>query len=122
MSVRLSSAVAASLLIAVPALVSAQPLTFEKSLTVGASPSLDVSTGSGDVTVQAGAGSTLLVKGSVRVRTGSNVPSNAAELARQLAANPPDMRFVNQWPIIMAWVPIFIFGPVAVVLLDRVKT
>ncbi len=89
MSVRLSSAVAASLLIAVPALVSAQPLTFEKSLTVGASPSLDVSTGSGDVTVQAGAGSTLLVKGSVRVRSGSNVPSNAAELARQLAANPP---------------------------------
>ena len=90
MSVRLSSAVAASLLIAVPALVSAQqPLTFEKSLTVGASPSLEVSTGSGDVTVQAGSGSTIVVKGSVRVRTGSNVPSNAAELARQLAANPP---------------------------------
>lgn len=90
MSVRLSSAVAASLLVAVPALVSAQqPLTFEKSLTVGASPSLDVSTGSGDVTVQAGSGSTIEVKGSVQVRRGSNVPSNAAELARQLVANPP---------------------------------
>jgi DUF4097 and DUF4098 domain-containing protein YvlB len=89
MSVRLSSVVAASLLIAVPALVSAQPLTFEKSLTTGAAPSLDVSTGSGDVTVQTGSGNAILVKGTVEVRKGWNVPANAAELARQFVANPP---------------------------------
>jgi lipopolysaccharide export system permease protein len=43
-------------------------------------------------------------------------------IAQQIAANPPDLRFANQWPIFMAWVPIFLFGPLAVFLLDRVKT
>jgi lipopolysaccharide export system permease protein len=43
-------------------------------------------------------------------------------IAQQIAANPPDLRYANQWPIFMAWVPIFIFGPIAVYLLDRVKT
>jgi DUF4097 and DUF4098 domain-containing protein YvlB len=89
MSVRLSSAIAAALLVTIPALVSAQSLTFEKSVTVGASPSLDVSTGSGSVTVQAGSGNTMVIKGTVKVRTGSNVPSNAADLAQRLVANPP---------------------------------
>jgi len=89
MSVRLSSAIAAALLVTVPALVSAQSLTFEKTVTVGASPSLDVSTGSGSVTVQGGAGNAMVIKGTVKVRTGSNVPSNAADLAQRLVANPP---------------------------------
>ena len=39
-----------------------------------------------------------------------------------IAANPPDLRFATQWPALMAWVPIFVFGPLAVFLLDRVKT
>ena len=43
-------------------------------------------------------------------------------LAQQIAANPPDLRFASQWPALMAWVPIFLFGPLAVFLLDRVKT
>jgi lipopolysaccharide export system permease protein len=43
-------------------------------------------------------------------------------LSQQIAANPPDLRMAAQWPALMAWVPIFIFGPVAVFLLDRVKT
>jgi lipopolysaccharide export system permease protein len=43
-------------------------------------------------------------------------------LAQQIAGNPPDLRFANQWPIFMAWVPIFLFAPLAVFLLDRVKT
>ena len=43
-------------------------------------------------------------------------------LAQQIAANPPDLRFATQWPAFMAWVPIFLFGPLAVFLLDRVKT
>ena len=89
MSVRLSSAIAASLLAIAPALASAQPLTFEKTVTVGASPSLDVSTGSGEVVVQAGTGNAMVIKGTVKVRTGWNVPSNAAELAQRLVANPP---------------------------------
>ncbi|AMY08786.1 hypothetical protein LuPra_01991 [Luteitalea pratensis] len=89
MSVRLSSAIAASLLVIVPALASAQSLTFEKTVTVGASPSLDVSTGSGEVTVQGGSGNAMVIKGTVKVRTGWNVPSNAADLAQRLLANPP---------------------------------
>ena len=89
MSVRLTSAVAASLLITVPASASAQSLTFEKTVTVGAAPSLDVSTGSGNVTVHAGSGNGMVVKGIVKVRTGWNVPSNAAELAQRLVATPP---------------------------------
>ena len=43
-------------------------------------------------------------------------------IAQQLAANPPDLRMTAQWPIVMAWIPIFLFAPLAVFLLDRVKT
>jgi lipopolysaccharide export LptBFGC system permease protein LptF len=43
-------------------------------------------------------------------------------LAQQMAGNAPTLRFAEQWPIFMAWVPIFLFAPLAVFLLDRVKT
>jgi lipopolysaccharide export LptBFGC system permease protein LptF len=44
-------------------------------------------------------------------------------LAQQIAANPPaSAQLAAQWPALMAWVPIFVFGPLAVFLLDRVKT
>jgi lipopolysaccharide export system permease protein len=44
-------------------------------------------------------------------------------LAQQIAANPPQSpQLAAQWPALMAWVPIFLFGPLAVFLLDRVKT
>jgi hypothetical protein len=45
-------------------------------------------------------------------------------LAYQLAASPPttDPKWALQWPAIMAWMPIFLFGPLSVGLLDRVKT
>lgn len=89
MSVRLPHLLAATLVALTPGLASAQPLTFERSLTVGAAPALEVSTGSGDVTVRARSGSTMVVKGTVEVRKGWNVPSNAADLARQVVANPP---------------------------------
>ncbi len=89
MSVRMSRALVASLFALVPASALAQPLTFERSLAVGASPTLDASTGSGSITVHAGSGSTIVVKGTVEIRRGSNVPANAAELARQLVASPP---------------------------------
>ena len=43
-------------------------------------------------------------------------------LFHNLANSPPSPEWATQWPALMAWVPIFIFGPVAVFLLDRVKT
>ena len=41
------------------------------------------------------------------------------ELAGQAPSNP---MLANQWPALMAWLPIFIFGPISVILLDKVKT
>ena len=35
---------------------------------------------------------------------------------------PGDPRLANVWPAIMAWTPIFLFGPLAIWLLDRLKT
>lgn len=89
MSMRLSPVLAASLLTLAPVGAVAQPLTFERSLTVGAAPSLDAAADSGNVTVRAGAGNSIVVKGTVEVRKGWGVPSNAADLARQIAASPP---------------------------------
>lgn len=89
MSMRLSPVVAASFFTLAPVLAVAQPFPFERTLQVGASPSLDVASGSGQVTVRAGSGPTIVVKGTVTVNSGWGAPANAAELARQVAANPP---------------------------------
>jgi lipopolysaccharide export system permease protein len=45
-------------------------------------------------------------------------------LSRQLAGNPPvpGASWANHWPLIMAWVPIFLFLPLAIFLLDRTHT
>jgi hypothetical protein len=44
-------------------------------------------------------------------------------LCHQIAGSPPhDPAWTQTWPALMAWVPIILFGPVAVFLLDRVKT
>jgi hypothetical protein len=44
-------------------------------------------------------------------------------ISQQVAGTPPaGSQWVDRWPAIMAWVPILIFGPMAVWLLDRVKT
>jgi lipopolysaccharide export system permease protein len=43
-------------------------------------------------------------------------------LCQQIANTPPSPRIAAQWPAIMAWVPIFLFGPLSVFLLDRIKT
>lgn len=44
-------------------------------------------------------------------------------VSQQVAGTPPaGSQWADRWPAIMAWVPILIFGPVAVWLLDRVKT
>ena len=44
-------------------------------------------------------------------------------LSHQLAGNPPPgPDWVVTWPALMAWMPVLVFGPVAIVLLDRLKT
>jgi lipopolysaccharide export system permease protein len=44
-------------------------------------------------------------------------------LSQQVAGTPPaGTQWMDRWPAIMAWMPILIFGPIAVWLLDRVKT
>jgi lipopolysaccharide export system permease protein len=43
-------------------------------------------------------------------------------LSYQLAGVPPNAGMINLWPALMAWLPIFIFGPLAVFLLDHVKS
>jgi lipopolysaccharide export system permease protein len=43
-------------------------------------------------------------------------------LAYELAASPPSGEWRAVWPAMMAWFPIFIFGPLSVYLLDRMKT
>jgi lipopolysaccharide export system permease protein len=40
----------------------------------------------------------------------------------QMAATPPTPDMLNLWPALMAWVPIFIFGPLSVYLMSQVKT
>ena len=43
-------------------------------------------------------------------------------LGQQLTGQPPSAGIAPQWPAIMAWSPLLIFGPIAVYLLDRVET
>jgi lipopolysaccharide export LptBFGC system permease protein LptF len=44
-------------------------------------------------------------------------------LTQQLAGTPPTgPQWADRWPALMAWMPIIIFGPVAIGLLERVKT
>ena len=43
-------------------------------------------------------------------------------VAHQLAGTAPQIGSAVNWTSLVLWMPIFIFGPVAVVLLDRVKT
>jgi hypothetical protein len=38
------------------------------------------------------------------------------------SASPPPSVSPWQWPAMMAWVPIVLFGPVAVYMLDKVET
>lgn len=43
-------------------------------------------------------------------------------ICQTLATIPPNPDWVDRWPALMAWMPIFLFGPLSVFLLDRVKT
>ncbi len=44
-------------------------------------------------------------------------------ISQQLAGTPPGgSQWTDRWPALMAWMPLLLFGPVAVWLLDRVRT
>lgn len=43
-------------------------------------------------------------------------------ISHQLAGRPPTPEATWYWPALMLWLPVFIFGPLAVVMLDRLKT
>ncbi|HWE01698.1 MAG TPA: LptF/LptG family permease [Tepidisphaeraceae bacterium] len=43
-------------------------------------------------------------------------------LSQQLAGSPPAFMAADRWAALMAWLPIFIFGPLSVFLLERIKT
>lgn len=43
-------------------------------------------------------------------------------VSHQVAGKPPSPEWAQTWPAYAAWAPVFIFGPLAVFLLDRVKT
>lgn len=78
-----------ALLLTAPRPALAQAPTFEKSYTVSGDAALEASSDSGDISVRTGPGSTIQIRGRVEVRKGSGVPTNAADLARQVAARPP---------------------------------
>ena len=73
--------------VAAPAL--AQHVPFERTFSVPAAAVLDVQTERGTIEVSAGSTDQVIVRGTATVRLGFNVPANALELARQVAANPP---------------------------------
>lgn len=84
--------VTAGLLIAstlAPSLAFAQRFAFERTLQTSARTKLDVTTVRGKIEVVAGTPGRVVVNGDATVRVGWDVPSNAVDLARQVAASPP---------------------------------
>ncbi len=46
-------------------------------------------------------------------------------LSQMLAREPPaemSLQWATRWPALLSWMPIFLFGPLAVVLIDRMKS
>jgi hypothetical protein len=72
---------------ATPAL--AQRFPFEQRFDLRDAAMLDVSTVRGTIDVEVGPPGQVVVAGTVTVRVGLNVPTNAVEIARRLAGSPP---------------------------------
>ena len=87
---------ATALLVAIhaasPAPAFAQRIVFERSFDVTKAATLDVTTVRGKIEVVAGEPGRIVVTGTATVRVGWDVPSNAEDLARQVAAAPPGER------------------------------
>ena len=67
----------------------AQRLPFVRSLDVKEAAALDVSTMRGRIGVRVGPAGRILVRGTVTVRVGFDVPTNALDVARKIAGDPP---------------------------------
>jgi DUF4097 and DUF4098 domain-containing protein YvlB len=78
-----------------PSLAFAQRFAFERTIQTTGPTRLDVSTDRGKIEVVAGRPGRVVVEGAATVRAGWNVPANAVELAKQVAAAPP-IEFVDQ--------------------------
>jgi hypothetical protein len=82
-------AVLAVLCAAAPSLAFAQRFAFERTIQTTGPTRLDVVTDRGKIEVVAGQPGRVVVEGAASVRAGWNVPANAVELARHVAAAPP---------------------------------
>ncbi|MEO7275017.1 MAG: DUF4097 family beta strand repeat-containing protein [Vicinamibacterales bacterium] len=85
-TLRLTALLTVCLAVASPA--AAQRFTFEKSLDAGTAATLDVTTERGKIDITTGDEAHIVIKGTVTVRVGVNVPANAVTLAQQLADQP----------------------------------
>ena len=86
-----SSLIAASIVLSAAASAGAQQFPFDKTFPADVAV-LDVSTLRGQIDVAGGEPGRVVVRGTATVRIGFNVPVNAVDLARKLAANPPIQR------------------------------
>src|SRR5262245_1338971 len=66
-----------------------QRFQFDRSFDTAPGTVVDISTLGGAIEVSARPGDRVAVRGTAKVRIGFNVPVNAVELARGVAANPP---------------------------------
>ena len=85
-SLRSAILFAAVLALASPA--AAQRFTFDRSFDAAAGASFDITTERGKVDITTGDDEHIVIKGTVTVRVGVNVPANALALAKQLADQP----------------------------------
>jgi hypothetical protein len=72
--------------------LAAQRYPFERSLDASDQITLDVATERGRIDVSAGEMGKVIVRGTVTVRAGINVPLDAVAIAKRVAANPPVQR------------------------------
>jgi hypothetical protein len=70
----------------------AQRFTFEQTYKINQQTRLDIETRRGEIRVTGTDADDMLIRGTVTVRFGWNVPENAVELARRIAAAPPVTR------------------------------
>ena len=82
-------AVLASICAAAPSSAFAQRFGFERTIQTSGPTRLDVSTDRGKIEVVSGRPGRLVIEGTATVRLGWNVPANAVDLAKRVAAAPP---------------------------------
>src|SRR4051812_3677374 len=88
---RFTPAVAAAAMLLVPACVFAAEGNFEKTLTVSATPTLNVSTGSGYIHINPGTDNQIHIVGHVKAGSGwmSGSGKSAEERVNEVVKNPP---------------------------------